>query len=160
CLRTGRRRVLRDRWRRDRPAGVRGLHGAWLLVDAAHGWSAAGAPAGGPGVSVLLAYPVFLLLGLLLASGVFVAVSAQPLGRPGLDPITRIRRLDPDLLRDYDLEASATHSSLSGMLQPLRQDALRLATFISERLGLGLTPRQVSLLDGTDSLADHYLQRL
>jgi len=110
-------------------------------------------------VSLLFHYPIFLLLAGGLAFGVFLVVSGQPLGQPRPDPVTRIRRLDPDLLWDDD-ENVAAASNVLGLLRPLRQDALRVARFLSERLGLGLNARQVELLDDGDSLADHYLQRL
>jgi tight adherence protein C len=109
--------------------------------------------------TLLFHYPIFLLLAGGIALGVFLVVSRQPLGQPGPDPLTRIRRLDPDLLWDDDEHAAASSSTL-GLLRPLRQDALRLVQFLSERLGLGLSARQVELLDDGDSLADHYLQQL
>src|SRR5262249_51632257 len=40
------------------------------------------------------------------------------------------------------------------------KDALRLVTSISDVLGIGLSARQLEVLSGRDSLADHYLQRL
>jgi len=109
-------------------------------------------------VSLLVHYPILLLLAGGVALSVFLVVSGQPLGQPRPDPVTRIRRLDPDLLWD-DGHATAS-SDILGLLRPLRQDALRLVQFLSERLGLGLNARQVELLDDGDSLADHYLQRL
>jgi len=111
-------------------------------------------------VSVSLQYPILLVLAGGVALGVFVAVSGQPLGRPGPDPVTRIRRLDPDLLWDEEDRATDSDSNVLGSLQPLRQDVLRLVTAVCESMGLGLSARQVELLEGADSLADHYLQRL
>jgi hypothetical protein len=111
-------------------------------------------------MSELLHYPILLLLAGSVALGVFVAVSGQPLGAPGPDPVTRIRRLDPDLLWDEEDPGIGSGSNVLAILQPLRQDLLRLVTVASQALGLGLNPRQVELLDGADSLADHYLQRL
>jgi Flp pilus assembly protein TadB len=108
-------------------------------------------------VSELLAHPILLLLAAGVAVGVFVSVSAQPLGQPGPDPVSRIRRLDPDLL--WEEKGGGSDSSVLGLLEPLLQDALRLTRALSEALGLGLNARQVELLDG-DSMADHYLQRL
>jgi hypothetical protein len=93
-------------------------------------------------VSLLFHYPIFLLLAGGLAFGVFLVVSGQPLGQPRPDPVTRIRRLDPDLFWDDD-ENVAAPSNVLGLLRPLRQDALRLVQFLSERLGLGLNARQV-----------------
>jgi Type II secretion system (T2SS), protein F len=111
-------------------------------------------------VSELIHYPILLLLAGGLALGVFLLVSGQPLGQPGPDPLTRIRRLDPDLLWDEEETEGGSSSNVLGVLRPLRQDALRLVTFVSERMGLGLSSRQIELLEGVDSLADHYLQRL
>jgi hypothetical protein len=110
-------------------------------------------------VSLLVHYPILLLLGGGVALAVFLVVSGQPLGRPGPDPVTRIRRLDPDLLWEDEGKADNASGPI-GPLRPLRQDALRLVQFLSEGLGLGLNARQVELLDDGDSLADHYLQRL
>lgn len=110
-------------------------------------------------MSELLAHPVLLLLVAGVAGGVFVSVSGLPLGQPAPDPVTRIRRLDPDLLWDEADRASGAGTGLLGLLEPLRQDALRLTRTISEGLGLGLTTRQAELLDA-ESVADHYLQRL
>ena len=104
--------------------------------------------------------PILLLLAAGVVLGVFVAVSGQPLGALGPDPVTRIRRLDPDLLWDGDETEARTGSSVLGFLHPLRQDALRLVTLVSESLGLALNAQQVELIRGEDSLADHYLQRL
>jgi tight adherence protein C len=112
-------------------------------------------------VSELFAHnPILLLLAAGVALGMFVAISGQPLGAPGPDPVTRIRRLDPDLLWDEEDTEGRSSSSLIGLLRPLRQDALRLVTQVSETLGVGLSARQVELIRGDDSLADHYLQRL
>lgn len=110
-------------------------------------------------MSLLVHYPILLLLASGVALGVFLVVSSQPLGQPGPDLVTRIRRLDPDLLWEDEGKADSALGPI-GLLRPLRQDALRLVQFLSEGLGLGLNARQVELLDDGDSLADHYLQRL
>jgi len=112
-------------------------------------------------VSELFAHnPLLLLLAAGVALGVFVAVSGQPLGAPGPDPVTRIRRLDPDLLWDEEATEGRNGSSVLGLLHPVREDALRLVTGVSETLGLGLSAQQAALIRGDDSLADQYLQRL
>jgi tight adherence protein C len=110
-------------------------------------------------VNVLVQYPILLLLAAGFALSVFLLVSSQPIGQPRPDPATRIRRLDPDLLWE-DHDAVETRSIIVAVLGPLRADALRLMRYLSERLGLGLSARHVELLEGDDSLADHYLQRL
>jgi tight adherence protein C len=110
-------------------------------------------------VSVLVQYPILLLMAAGFALSVFLLVSSQPIGQPRPDPATRIRRLDPDLLWD-DEDTAGTTSSLLAVLGPVRADALRLMRSLSERLGLGLSARHVDLLEGDDSVADHYLQRL
>ena len=107
----------------------------------------------------LLAYPILLLPAAGVAVGVFVAVSGQPLGQPGPDPVTRIRRLDPDLLWEERTPPADVSTGLLALLDPLRQDALRLSRTVSEALGLGLNARQAEVLDA-DSVSDHYLQRL
>ncbi len=104
--------------------------------------------------------PILLLLAAGVALGVFVAVSGQPVGAPGPDLVTRIRRLDPDLLWDEEEAEGRSESSVLGFLHPLRQDALRLVRLVSETLGLGLSAQQAALIRGDDSLADQYLQRL
>jgi hypothetical protein len=110
-------------------------------------------------VNVLVHYPILLLLAGGFAISMYMVVSGQSIGQPGPDPVTRIRRLDPDLLWD-DEDSVGTTSSMLTFLRPVRADALRLMQDLSERLGLGLTAHQVELLEGSDSLADHYLQRL
>ena len=110
-------------------------------------------------MNVLVHYPILLLLAGGFALSMYMVVSGQSIGQPGPDPVTRIRRLDPDLLWDDEDSVGITSSMLT-FLRPVRADALRLMQDLSERLGLGLTARQVELLEGSDSLADHYLQRL
>jgi tight adherence protein C len=100
-----------------------------------------------------------LLLAAGVVLGVFVAVSGQPLGQPRLDPVVRIRRLDPDLLWDESEPARGARVTALGFLEPLRQDAIKLTRALSDLLGMGLNAREAELLDA-DSLSDHYLQRL
>jgi Flp pilus assembly protein TadB len=110
-------------------------------------------------MSEVVSHPILLILAAGVALGVFVAVSRQPLGQPRLDPVVRIRRLDPDLLWAEQEPTSGTNAGVFSFLEPLRLDALRLTRAISEAVGLGLNAREAELLDG-DSVADHYLQRL
>jgi hypothetical protein len=72
--------------------------------------------------------------------------------------VTRIRRLDTDPLWDDENSVGITSRMLT-FLRPVRVDALRVMQELVERLGVGLTARQVELLEGGDSLANHYLQR-
>ena len=110
-------------------------------------------------MSELVAHPVLLLLAVGVPLGVFLAVSGQPIGQPRLDPVVRIRRLDPDLLWEETESSIDRGDGVLAFLHPLRQDALRLTKALSEALGQGLNARQAELL-GADSVADHYLQRL
>lgn len=110
-------------------------------------------------MSVVVHNPVLLLLAAGFVLSVYLVVSGQPLGRPGPDPVSRIRRLDPDQLWD-DEDVVGAGSGIAAFLRPVRADALRLMQYLSERLGLGLSARRVELLEGGESVADHYLQRL
>jgi tight adherence protein C len=110
-------------------------------------------------VTALVLHPILLLLAIGVALGMFVAVSGVSLAHTRVDPVIRIRRLDPDLLWEEQADVRGASASILGFVEPLRQDALKVVRALSELLSMGLNAREAELLDA-DSVADHYLQRL
>ncbi len=103
-------------------------------------------------------YPITLLLVGAVGLAVFLVVSGQPIGRPRPDMVLRLYRLDPDFL--WQEAAEVQPSGRAGIVQPVLDDVALLVQQLSDRLRIGVKTDQLELIDSTDSLGEHYVQKL
>ncbi len=103
-------------------------------------------------------YPIALLLVGAVGLAVFLVVSGQPLGRPRPDLALRLYRLDPDFL--WQEAADVRPPGRAGIVQPVLDDVALLVQQLSDRLRIGVKTDQLELIESTDSLGEHYLQKL
>lgn len=86
--------------------------------------------------------PLAVVWSLLLGIGVYLLVTAQPIGRPKPDLAERLRRLDVDeRIRDQigrqDIQPIFAPRALEGMLRPVLDDLGRMLRSTLGRFGLG-----------------------
>ena len=112
-------------------------------------------------MTILLAYPIFLLLIAGFGTGVFMLVSGQPIGRRRPDLATRLRRLDPNHSAPFETYEMAG-GDLLNLLRPLLGDSVALIRRLAELLGARPHEqlRQLELVDADLDVLAWYRQKL